>query len=61
MIKQVIIDEHDIIRVVADAFDVKTEDVDMNVYRDSEGYGMDEHYVYRVEATVTLPADKKMD
>ena len=55
MKKQIIISQDDIQQIIANAFDVDTDKVDLKPYMDLEGYGLGEHYVAKVKATIEVP------
>ena len=55
MKKQVCLTQDDIRQIIANAFSVDTDKVDLEPYKDIEGYGTGEHYVAKVKATVEVP------
>ena len=57
MKKQIILDDDDIRRIIAESFSVEKESVELQPLIRLEGYGPSEHYVERVKATVHLPPD----
>ena len=57
MKKQIILDDDDIRRIIAESFSVEKESVELQPQIRLEGYGLSEHYSERVKATVHLPPD----
>ena len=57
MKKQIILDDDDIRRIIAESFSVEKESVELQPQIRLEGYGPSEHYAERVKATVHLPPD----
>ena len=55
MKKQICLTQDDIRQIIANAFSVDTDKVDLEPYQGLEGYGTGEHYVARVKATVEVP------
>ena len=55
MKKQICLTQDDIQQIIANAFSVDTDKVDLELYKDVEGYGTGEHYVAKVKATVEVP------
>lgn len=55
MKKQICLTQDDIQQIIANAFSVDKCKVDLESYKDLEGYGTGEHYVARVKATVEVP------
>ena len=55
MKKQICLTQDDIRQIIANAFSVDTDKVDLEPYKDLEGYGVCEHYVAKVKATVEVP------
>lgn len=53
--KQILLDEEDIKQVIANSYDVGLNKVSIETYVDVEGYGLGEHYVTKVRATVETP------
>ena len=55
MKKQICLTQDDIRQIIANAFSVDTDKVDLEPYQDLEGYGTGEHFVAKVKATVEVP------
>lgn len=55
MKKQICLTQDDIQQIIANAFSVDTDKVDLELYKDVEGYGTSERYVAKVKATVEVP------
>lgn len=55
MKKQICLTQDDIRQIIANAFAVDTDKVDLEPYKDLEGYGTGEHYVAKIKATVEVP------
>lgn len=58
MKKQVILTFSDIRQIIANSFNVSTDKVDLECFTESEGYGLTEHEVPRVKATVEIPMNE---
>ena len=54
MKKQIVLTQDDIHQIIANAFSVDTDKVDIEPYNDLEGYGTGEHFVAKVKATVEV-------
>lgn len=62
MKNKLLLDEEGIHRSIAKAFGVDRDKVKLEPYTDWEGYGLNEHLVAKVKATVEVPwfhVDKK--
>ena len=55
MTKQIVLTQDAIQQVIANAFSVDKSKVDLEPYKVVEGYGMGEHIVAMVKATVEVP------
>lgn len=55
MKKQVILDCGDVQQIIANSFNVDTNKVDIDLYTDIEGYGVNECHVARMKVTVEVP------
>ena len=55
MTKQICLTQDDIQQIIANAFSVDEDKVDLELYKDLEGYGTGEHFVTNVKATVEVP------
>lgn len=55
------LDKNDIRSIIAHYFDVKSEDVMIDCYMDTVGYGMNEHKEPTVRAVVTTYKDTKKE
>ena len=55
MKKQICLTHNDIQQIIANAFSVDKDKVDLEPYKYLEGYGTLEHYVVKVKATVEVP------
>lgn len=55
MKKQICLTQDDIQHIIANAFSVDEDKVNIKLYEDCEGYGLAEHYVTKVKATVEVP------
>lgn len=58
MKKQVILTSGDIEQIIANSFNVSTDNVDLQCFSEWEGYGTSEHQVPRVRATVEVPMNE---
>lgn len=58
MKKKLILDYGDVEQIIADSFGVDVNNVDIDLYTDIEGYGMNEQYVAKIKVTVEVPMDK---
>lgn len=59
MKKQICLTQDDIRQIIANAFSVDTDKVDLEPYKDLEGYGTSEHYVAKIKATVEVPMNEQ--
>ena len=55
MKKQICLTQDDIQQIIANAFSVDNDKVDIEPYRDCEGYGTGERFITKVKATVEVP------
>lgn len=55
MKKQICLTQDDIQQIIANAFSVDMDKVNIEPYRDCERYGLMENYVTKVKATVEVP------
>lgn len=55
MRKQLILEEEDIVTEIANAYDVNPNNVSIERYTDTVGYGMAESNVHKVRIVVNLP------
>lgn len=58
MKKQVVLTSGDIEQIIANSFNVSTDNVDLQCFTEWEGYGPNEHQVPKVKATVELPMNE---
>lgn len=58
MKKKIILDYGDVEQIIADSFGVDVSNVDIDLYTEIEGYGLNEQHVPRIEVTVEVPIDK---
>ena len=59
MKKQICLTQDNIRQIIANAFSVDTDKVDLEPYKDLEGCGTSEHYVAKVKATVEVPMNEQ--
>lgn len=55
MKKQVCLTQDDIRQIIANAFCVDIDKVNLEPYKDLEGWGSSEHFVAKVKATIEVP------
>ena len=58
MKKQVVLTSGDIEQIIANSFNVSTDNVDSQCFTGWEGYGPNEHQVPKVKATVEVPMNE---
>ena len=59
MKNQVYLTQDDIRQIIANAFSVDTDKVNLEPYKDLEGYGTSEHFIAKVKATVEVPMNDR--